>query len=191
MFPKPTEMPRGQYLQGVLQNAGLSMSSWPMPTKEDFALIGAFVVLYSYIDFNLKRLVDGLEHIHRIPKAKKRRRRTTREIAEAVQSADWSAENRAALERIEEFRGIRNLLAHCAIRRFPEDDAFAFLFKSAEDYKEHFGGEAPFGVSMTAVMDRAQLLTIVPEVENLQIWLSQVTTQFEDQIEGVILKQPT
>jgi hypothetical protein len=75
----------------------------------------------------------------------------------AVQSVDWAPENLAALKQIEEFRGTRNILAHCVIRRFPEDDAFAFLFKSAEDYKEHFGTDPPYGMTMTAVVDRAQL----------------------------------
>ena len=116
---------------------------------------------------------------------KKNKRRSTADIAMAVQSVDWAPENLAALKQIEEFRGARNILAHCVIRRFPEDDAFAFLFKSAEDYREHFGTDPPYGMTMTAVVDRAQLLQMLPEIERLQIWLSTATMQFEDQIEAL------
>jgi hypothetical protein len=106
----------------------------------------------------------------------------------AVQSVDWAPESLAALKQIEEFRGTRNtcnILAHCVIRRFPEDDAFAFLFKSAEDYREHFGTDPPYGMTMTAVVDRAQLLQMLPEIERLQIWLSTATMQLDDQIEAL------
>jgi hypothetical protein len=31
------------------------------PTKEDLVLFGAYIALYSYIDFNLRRIVEALE----------------------------------------------------------------------------------------------------------------------------------
>jgi len=185
MFPKSIDTPCGRHLLNILNTAGESMKTWEMPRKDDYVLVGGFVVIYSYIDFHLKRLVEALEHTGKITKTKKNKRRSTADIAMAVQSVDWAPENLAALKQFEEFRGTRNILAHCVIRRFPEDDAFAFLFKSAEDYKEHFGTDPPYGMTMTAVVDRAQLLQILPEIERLQIWLSTATMQFEDQIEAL------
>lgn len=132
----------------------------------------------------MKRLIEGLEHTRKIPGAKKGWRSTS-QIAEAVQSVDWSPENLAALKQIEEFRSTRNLLAHCVIRRFPNEDAFAFLFKSSEDYKEYFGAEPPYGITMTAVADRKQLVEILEVVEELQKWLSTATLEFEDQVEAL------
>lgn len=183
MFPKSIDTPRGRFLQAILQSAGDDIQSWTMPTKDDLALIGGFIVIYSYIDFHLKRLVEGLEHTGKIPKLKKTKP-STADIAKAVQSADWGPENMYALKQIEEFRATRNLLAHCLVRRFPHDDAFVFLFKSAKDFKEHFGSEPPYGITMTAVADRTQLIRILEVVEGIQIWLSKATMEFEDQIEA-------
>src|ERR1700685_4466266 len=103
MFPKSVDTPRGRHLMNILNTAGESMRTWEMPRKDDFALVGAFVVIYSYIDFHLKRLVEGLEHTGKIPKTKKNRCRSMADIATAVQSVDWAPENLAALRQIEEF----------------------------------------------------------------------------------------
>ena len=184
MFPKAVDTPRGRYLLDILKNAADSIKAWKMPTKDDYALVGAFVVLYSYIDFHLKRLVEGLEYTGKISKVKKGHR-SIGEIANAVQSVDWSPENLKALRQIEEFRATRNLIAHCVIRRFPDDDAFVFLFKSARDYREYFNADPPYGITMTAVADRDQLLQILAEVERMQIWLSTATMEFEDQIDAI------
>jgi hypothetical protein len=182
MFPKPVETPRGVYLLGLLKNAGDTLNSWTMPTKDDMALVGAYVVLYSYIDFNLRRLAESMEFIGRIPKVTRERRIS--ELAEAVQSADWSPENLAALRRIEEFRKTRNLLAHQVIRRFPDDDAFAFLFKNAKDFEEHFGTKPTYGGTIAGVLERGQLVQVRAEVESLQTWLAKVTLELEESIDG-------
>ena len=51
MFPQAVETPRSRQLMSILDTADVSMKSWEMPKKDDFALVGAFIVLYSYIDF--------------------------------------------------------------------------------------------------------------------------------------------
>jgi hypothetical protein len=157
-----------------------------MPSERDFLIVGVVVATYSFIDFHLKRLVEMLDHsgILRSPWKGKSHKLNMTEIARAVQSADWDPKNLAALRQIEEFRGTRNARAHCAIKRFPNGDALVFLFKSAKDYKEHFGIDPPFGVTMTAVADTSQLVAIATEVERLQTWLSAATIQAE------ILYQP-
>lgn len=183
MFPKSVDTPRGRHLQAILQSADKNtLSEWLMPTKDDFVLVGAFVVLYSYIDFDLKRILEGAELAGMLERKAKARR--TNEIAQAIQGLGWPSENQLALSRIEEFRSTRNLLAHCVIRRFPNEDAFAFLFKSARDYRDHFGGDPPPGISMTAVADREQLVEILQEVEHLHLWLAKATVEFEEKLEA-------
>jgi hypothetical protein len=185
-FPKNTDTERGRYLQSILSRSGESVISWQMPIERDFLIVGVIVATYSYIDFHLKRLAEMLDHSGRPgpPWKGKTNEINIAKIAKAVQSANWDPKNLDALRQIEEFRGTRNLLAHCAIKRFPHDDALAFLFKSARDYKDHFGVAPPFGITMTAVADCSQLVAIAHEVENLQAWLSTATLQAE------ILYQP-
>ncbi len=68
---------------------------------------------------------------------------TAPDVAEAIQALPcWDDAGRKALAEIEEMRGFRNLAAHFAIRRFPSDDAFLFVAKSARDFKRQFGTRA-------------------------------------------------
>src|SRR5438128_869821 len=59
---------------------------------------------------------------------------------------DISPNNALALSRIKEFRKLRNLLAHFAVKRFPTEDALVFVTKSAADYKRVLGAEPDPGV---------------------------------------------
>jgi hypothetical protein len=70
------------------------------------------------------------------------------------------------------------------IRPFPDDDAFVFMGQSAKDYKKHFGGEVPPGVSVTAALDGPILSGVIPELEGLQNWLAKATSNVEKQIES-------
>jgi hypothetical protein len=63
------------------------------------------------------------------------------------------ANNALALRRIKEFRKLRNLLGHFAVKRFPAEDALVFVTKSAADYKRVLGAAPDPGVVMTAVAD--------------------------------------
>src|SRR5262245_40994977 len=56
------ETPRGRYLLEIVNKATAeALTEWPMPTKDDLVLIGSVIVLYSYIDFNLRRFIEVLE----------------------------------------------------------------------------------------------------------------------------------
>jgi len=47
-LPKSISTDRGKYLQEILIGAGAeALIDWPMPTKDDLALIGSVIVLYS------------------------------------------------------------------------------------------------------------------------------------------------
>jgi hypothetical protein len=71
MFPKSIDTPRGRHLLNILNTAGESMKTWEMPRKDDYVLVGGFVVIYGYIDSHLKRLIETLEHTGKITKTKK------------------------------------------------------------------------------------------------------------------------
>jgi hypothetical protein len=57
VLPRNSETPRGLELEKILKAAGPSMRSWSQPTKDDMVVIGGIVVLYSYVDFNLRRVI--------------------------------------------------------------------------------------------------------------------------------------
>jgi hypothetical protein len=93
---------------------------------------------------------------------------------------DIGPNNARALRRIREFRKLRNLLAHFAVKRFPTEDALVFVTKSAADYKRVLGAEPDPGVVMTAVADLGQIRDICRTIEEIQQWLSAATNDLEN-----------
>jgi hypothetical protein len=185
-LPKNNETPRGLELQNILKTAEPSMQSWPQPTKDDFVLIGGIVVLYSYVDFNLRRLIDVFEYANLLPDKWKCRgaKLNAGEAAKAVRETPvWAGpDDVKALRELEDLRLLRNLVAHFAVRRFPNDDAFLFITKSAGDYKRVFGSEPELGVSMTAIVEREQVKGALRRIEHIHNWLALVAPDFEKRI---------
>jgi hypothetical protein len=119
-----------------------ALIDWPMPGKDDLAMIGSVIVLYSYIDFNLHRFIEVLERADALPKVwrGKTAKMPIGDIETIIQAMpDWAPNNVFAFTRIKEFRKVRNMMAHFAVRRFPKDDAFLFVTKSARDFKRVLG----------------------------------------------------
>jgi hypothetical protein len=83
---------------------------------------------------------------------------------------------------MEEFRYFRNLIAHFAIRRFPADDAFVFVAKSARDFKRVFGADPNPGAMLTAVADCEQIRGALNRIEHVQNWLATATPIIEEDL---------
>jgi hypothetical protein len=70
---------------------------------------------------------------------------------------------------------MRNLVAHFVVRRFPEDDAYVFMTKSAVDYRRVYG-ELPDGIDamLFGVLEAEQLRGLVSVLKGLLKWAAQV-----------------
>jgi hypothetical protein len=122
----------------LVRSASEPTINWPAPNRVDVVLIGKIVMLYSYIDFNLRRMVEVLDHAQALPPVWLGRtaKMHLSDIETSLEAAsDITPNNTLALRRIKEFRKLRNLLAHFAVKRFPKEDALVFVTKSAADYK--------------------------------------------------------
>ena len=68
MLPPSVDTPRGRYLQNILNNTRQSeWADWPMLTRDDDVLVGNIVVLYSYMDLNLRRIAEVTDHAGILP----------------------------------------------------------------------------------------------------------------------------
>lgn len=119
---------------GLVRSAGEPIIDWPGPNKDHVVLVGKIVMLYSYIDFNLRRMIEVLDHANALPEEWSGRSAKLH-LSEIEAMPERSPSNALALRRIKEFRKLRNLLAHFAIKRFPSEDALVFVTKDAADYK--------------------------------------------------------
>jgi hypothetical protein len=183
MLPKSTVTPRlAELQQKLLKVTGKEIGGWPQVTRDDIVLVGCVIVLYSYIDMDLRRIVEAAENggVLQAPYKGKIARMPISEAEKAVMSLpDWSPPNMVALNRIQEMRGLRNLFAHFAIRRFPNDDAFVLVTKSIADYKREFGSEPTAGEAMTAIIEVGQVKETIKEIQRVHTWLATATTKIE------------
>jgi len=188
-LPNTVETPRGLELQAKLKAAGAadqSLKDWPMPTKDDYVVIGGIVVLFSYVEFNLRRLAEAFDHAGLLPHPWMGRAMDLDigQVERAVQAAPvWSGPaDVEALKTLAELRRVRNLVAHFAVRRFPSDEAFLFVTKNAKDYEHEFGAKPAPGVAMTAVVEREQVVNALGHIQYIQNWLAQVVPEFEKRL---------
>lgn len=186
MLPPPTDTPRLRELSAIV-NAATSedLSGWPMLNEKDYVLIGVVVVLYSYIDLNLRRIIEAFHHAGKLDEQWSQRPENLHsdKVAEAVFSLPcWNEGERSQLKEVEKLRGFRNLIAHFAPRRFPADDAFLFLTKSAKDYKRVYGSLPEPGGVMTAIVSREQICDAIRFIEIVQNWLAVATSRLETEL---------
>jgi hypothetical protein len=182
-LPSSSETPRTRHLQDIVEAASAEdVSNWPMLNTKDYELIGAYIVLFSYIEFNIRRVVELFDEKGMLepPWKGKAPDLRTSDLAAAVQSLEcWEEKGRKALEEVEELRKFRNLAAHFAVRRFPNEDAFLFVAKSKRDYRRVFGEDPPPGAALTSVVDCAQIRGALKHVEHVQNWLATATANLE------------
>ena len=57
-----------EYLQGVVaKTRATGLVNWPQLTKNDYELFGELTEAYSFIDFNLRRFMEVLDHADATP----------------------------------------------------------------------------------------------------------------------------
>lgn len=182
-LPPSTESERNRRLMNLVTNAAEPIIDWPAPNRDDVVLIGKIVMLYSYIDFDLRRMIEVLDHAQSIPPTwlGKTEKMRLSDIETVLETAPGITPNNAlAFRRIKEFRKLRNLLAHFAIKRFPTEDALVFITKDAADYKKVLGAEPDPGVVMTAVAELSQIRDVCRMIEEILHWLSAATNDLEN-----------
>ena len=100
-LPKNSETPRLRYLQNIVNQATDSgWVDWPTPKESDYTQFGNIIVLFSYMDVNIRRIVEAAEHagVLTAPWRGRVRKLNITEAEEAVLSLpDWSEPNKTAL----------------------------------------------------------------------------------------------
>jgi hypothetical protein len=155
--------------------AGGVTQHWPNPTKDDLALFGAIIVMYSLMEFNLRRFVEILDHENVLPEVWKGKsgRMPIGDLENMLEAMPEMAPDNVV--------AIQYLLAHFAVRRFPNDDAFVFVTKSSPDFKRVMGTEPEPGMVMASVADAQQLRDLAKMLDRLMVWVGTATKQIEDE----------
>src|SRR5260370_12632925 len=92
-LPPSTETPRLRYLQDIVDTAtDGGWTDWPMLKDSDYTQFGKIIVLFSYIDVSIRRIVEAAGNVDSLSDASKGRRGKVNisEAANTVLSLCWS-----------------------------------------------------------------------------------------------------
>jgi hypothetical protein len=174
-IPNSNESERVVYLRSIVEDIDTGqMLTWPLPTEEDFALFGRVIHIYSAMDFLLRFTAEVMDAKGLLSKpwkgaiAAQNIAVVSREI---LLNQMWNELQRDHFAQIDIHRRERNMLAHFIFRRFPDEDAFVFMTKSASDYRQVFGEIPPMENMLYGVTDAAQLYGLMPALKYLLKWL--------------------
>jgi hypothetical protein len=172
-------------LQNIVAELGeTQLCLFPSLAPEDVRMLGAFVQLYNLIDLNLRRCVETFAACEKLPadvQVKYLKLPATKLVATvkyAVQGMDPAKENISdtigKLDEIEFRRPFRNLFAHWAARRLPNNEpAIVFLTKYEADAVQTLGTPLEPGSVASAVMFLADIYGLCIHIDKYEKWIAQ------------------
>jgi hypothetical protein len=169
--------------------------NFPILQPLDHQLIGVFVQLFNYMDFNLRRAIETFDHAKLLQgeAAKKYPKIHSSRVAIAVQDAvkamDGAVEDIVEtiriLEIIERRREVRNLLGHWAARRIPNEDAIVLVTKDEKDAMQTGGAYLDSGYVKSAILDLRDIRgLVVNELAPFEIWLAHKISEWRKRYVG-------
>jgi len=146
---------------------------------EDFQLIGAFVQMYNFIEFNLRRSIEILAHAGLIshPKAALRMAELIDKVKSAVEKMGPENENitdsLARLNEIELRREFRNLLAHWAAKRVIGKDALILFSQDSKDLQRTTGKGLEKDFGGYCIINLADIRGLVTHLASYEHWIAE------------------
>lgn len=148
-------------------------------TDDDFMLIGKYIQTYCFIELNMHRLFNDLRSIGEI-KTKSNDKINFPYIMEkltllisSIQSE--SSKIDSAIDKLKEIqlrKDYRNIFAHWAAKRIPNEDGIIFFAGDALDYKKALNKKIEPGVVAYAIFDVADIRGLIAHMKNYEEWMA-------------------
>lgn len=189
MLPPEHRTPRMIHLQARLEECNGEPNRLENLIPEDFRIIGAYIQMHNFMEFNCRRCVEifalaGLL-IGRLSRKPQRISisdlvPTIKKVVEKMNPAvENIRDSLAKLDEIEARRGFRNLFAHWAARRIPNEDAIVLFSMDGFDQKQISGVDDPLkDVAQTAIVDLADIRGLIVHVSDYERWMAAKTSEW-------------
>jgi len=180
-LPPPHENEELRRLRDVLARTPLAVLE-PL-RDEDYWLLGKYVQLYNFLEFNLRRAAQIFVEAGIIERPQRLGSHnlieTVKQGVMRLNTADEpAADTLGKLSEIEDRRGFRNLLAHWPAKRIPQEDALVLLSQDSADAKRMLGRENTAAHCSHAVVALPDLRGLVLHMDEYEIWLARKTAQW-------------
>lgn len=189
MLPQEYRTLRGEELERKVEALPNGFADLEPLQPPDYQLIGAFIQVFNFIEFNLRRSLEIHARAELLEPSIARRHSRIRQAdivkqaKAAVSRMDSMVEDipatRGKLNEIEFRRAFRNLLAHWAARRIPGEDAILLLSKDGSDDKQ-ISGEETVGHdhAKNAIVDLADLRGLLAHIISYENWMAAKTSEW-------------
>ncbi|OCG10265.1 hypothetical protein A9G13_00565 [Gilliamella sp. wkB178] len=152
-------------------------------TDEDFRILGMYIQTYNFMDLNIQRCINILKDEKILFFDKKERQDIPNLIDKIIDCLDkLDLEKEQEIETMEKLieikfrRNIRNLFAHFACKRIPNQDAFVFMSNPPKDIKKFFKREQiHVDLILYSILDIADARGLINHVLKYETWLAKFT----------------
>ncbi|MGZ8160354.1 MAG: hypothetical protein ACXWT4_16305 [Methylobacter sp.] len=162
----------------------LELSELLQLEREDTFLIGAFVQIFNFIEFNLRRSLEVFCSAGLVTRKKHFR---TSELVELTKKVVMNLERSSpelndTLEKLDEIefrRPFRNLLAHWAAKRIPGHDAIVLLSMDTKDALTVVGNNAiTKDHCFFSILMLPDLRGLLNHISMYEVWLAKKTSEW-------------
>lgn len=157
-------------------------------TNEDFMLLGQYIQMYCFIELNMHRLFNKLDSTG-IIKTKPKDKvnipyildKLIALVSEELIESSKVDEVTGKLQEIKYRRDYRNIFAHWAAKRIPNEDGMIFFASDARDYKKVFGGKINTDIAAYVIFDVADIRGLVVHLSSYEEWIAHFYAEIYEQ----------
>jgi len=182
-LPKEVDAAKVQVVKESLRKMSpQELGALPSLDAEDLRLFGAISQLCAFLDLNLRRGLEIMKMAKRLPPENIKKYPNFRDadlaeiLQKSVESMDPKDEDledaRFRLGEVGHCRRYRNLLAHFAGKRYPNEDVYGFASKSDKDARQVLGRNLGVHGVHFAIAGRSELFELEKLLNGHLEWLS-------------------
>lgn len=157
-------------------------------TNEDFMLLGKYIQMYCFIELNIHRSFNKLESIGVIKTKPKGKVNITYIIGKLIELVNEkvieSSKVDEVIDKLQEIkyrRDYRNIFAHWAAKRIPNEDGMIFFASDAQDYKKVYERKISADIAAYVIFDVADIRRLVVHLSGYEEWIAHFYAEINEQ----------
>lgn len=178
-LPKEFKNERTLFLENQIKQ--IDINKLENLTNEDFKIISMYIQTYNFIDLNIRRCFYVLNEKGILEKIKKDSDANIpnliNKIISCLSELDLNSEQKKEvdekLNEIKYFRNFRNIFAHFAGKRIPNQDAIIFMTNEQKDIKKTLKQTGTSDTVLYSLLDIETIKELVEFSLKYECWLAE------------------
>jgi len=157
-------------------------------TNEDCMILGKYIQMYCFIEMNIHRLFNSIESAGLFEIKSKGRvnvpyilDKLIELVGENLVESSKVDGTISMLKEIKLRRDYRNIFAHWAAKRIPNEDGMIFFASNDSDYKKSFGRKINADIAAYVIFDVADIRGLVTHLSAYEEWIAHFYAEVYEQ----------